>query len=166
MFIFSFNILKTNQWLTYTPAKFSGWESQLQLTISSVWSHKRNRRVLVLIFLKNIFIFDGFLWFRIDFQKCKQSLEILKIFRNCRILTKTDNLGKNFFLKHASELQNVLACNSTNWKSNMTPIRDGLTFRPPVFPSTPMIFGLCNFGLGTGAKTRFCQTCRYYFENV
>ena len=126
MFIFSFNILKTNQWLTYTPAKFSGWESQLQLTISSVWSHKRNRRVLVLIFRKNIFILDGFLWFRIDFQKCKQSLEILEIFRNCGILTKSDNLGKNFFLKHASELQNVLACNSTNWKSNMTPIRDGL----------------------------------------
>ena len=126
MFIFSFNILKTNQWLTYTPAKFSGWESQLQLTISSVWSHKRNRRVLVLIFRKNIFILDGFLWFRIDFQKCKQSLEILEIFRNCRILTKSDELRRNFFNKNALGLQIILPRNRTKCKSNMTSNRDDL----------------------------------------
>ena len=43
--------------------------------------------------------------------------------------------------------------------SNNDNIQQKSTFRPPVFPSTSMIFGLCNFGLGTGAKTRFCQTC-------
>ena len=45
----------------------------------------------------------------------------------------------------------VETCNNNNFQQKST-------FRPPVFPSTPMIFGLCNFGLGTGAKTRFCQT--------
>ena len=96
------------------------------LNISSVWMQKRNWYVLVSIFGKKDFIFDGFLWFRIDFQKCKQRFRNFENSRNCWILTKSDKLQKNFFNENALELHIVHPRNWTNQKSNVTSIRDDL----------------------------------------
>ena len=72
------------------------------------------------------FIFNGFLWFRMDFQKSKQTLNISFFFGNYEILRKSDKVSKNFNNKKALEIPKYLAGNWTRTKDEVPNIRDGL----------------------------------------
>ena len=68
-------------------------------------------------------IFDGS---RIDFSKIKTNFSKIVIFSKKRILTRSDELQKNFYNEKALEIYQLLPCNQTRPKDKQPFIKHGL----------------------------------------
>ena len=68
-------------------------------------------------------IFDGS---RIDFSKIKTNFSKIVIFSKKQILTRSDELQKNFYNEKALEIYQLLPCNRTRLKDEQSFIKHGL----------------------------------------
>ena len=93
-------------------------------------------------FRKIEFIFDGS---KIDFSKIKTNFWKSDIFFQAWILTKSDELQKNFYNEKALEIYQLLPCNRTKPKDEQPFIKHGLMM------------------LHTGMKTSYLELSESYF---
>ena len=70
-------------------------------------------------------IFDGS---RIDFSRIKTNFSKIVIFSKKRILTRSDELQKNFYNEKALEICQLLPCNRTKLKDKSPFIKHGLPY--------------------------------------